>query len=95
MSSKIRVKAAYMDKSSSRFFDNLTPVSTWVDPGVTVADMLPTLTNRFWAVVSSEVLDDDEGRSPKVGPATHLHPSEFLLSFIADAESSHYSSGYS
>ena len=69
MSAKIRVKAAYMDKGSSRFFDNLTPVSTWVEPGLTVAELLPTLTKRFWSVVASEVLDDDEGKNAKVRAA--------------------------
>lgn len=66
MVNKIRVKAAYLDKGSGRFFDNLTPVSTWVEPTATVGDLLPTLTKRFWAVVASEVLDDDDGDSPKV-----------------------------
>ena len=70
MSAKIRVKAAYMDKSSSRFFDNLTPVSTWVEPDLTVAKLLPILTKRFWTVVASEVLDDDEGKNAKVRTAS-------------------------
>mmetsp|Transcript_14471 Transcript_14471/g.36625 ORF Transcript_14471/g.36625 Transcript_14471/m.36625 type:complete len:362 (+) Transcript_14471:466-1551(+) len=56
---RLRVKAAYVDKPSGRSFDNLTPVSTWVEECETVAQLLPVLARRFWSGVETEVLDDD------------------------------------
>mmetsp|Transcript_20199 Transcript_20199/g.56021 ORF Transcript_20199/g.56021 Transcript_20199/m.56021 type:complete len:396 (+) Transcript_20199:389-1576(+) len=65
MVNKIRVKSAYVDKVSGRYFDNVTPVSTWIEPDTRVADILPVLTKRFWAALASELLDDDDGNSPQ------------------------------
>eukprot|EP00951_Prasinocladus_malaysianus_P010178 scaffold74633_cov43-Prasinocladus_malaysianus.AAC.1 len=62
---KLRVKAAFIDKQSQTCFSNLTPVGTWVEPNLTVAEILPTLTKRFWAVVASELLDDDDEGQPQ------------------------------
>jgi hypothetical protein len=65
---KLRVKAAFFDKPSGRTFDNLTPVSTWVEQNNTVAELLPLLAKRFWSVVVTEVLDDDGDTEPQVPP---------------------------